>query len=417
MATVELWLDQVKKAMKNSVFLKNEKFITDYCMISRVIPLEVIKENPALATIYARIILKSLRNIQGNKAYHDFMHENYGASFLYRNYVIGDYDFLGITFECNSKKYLPNNYDAFSNLIEESKIAFMEEPIFDECLIENNKQELIQYIKRSEMVPYKICYKKAFAQLDENHRINFEIIGNIKEVEAINKDSLMRFHNKIKQYPFSFLYQGNNEFNQYELVKGIFKDEFELPVYIDVPIKKNGYIYGEENFDNPHSFLIMLYSIDFEYSLRDNYVLRLLSSIIGGSDSILFDEIREKKGLCYSINSQNYTSENIIIITTQISKNNVDRTIASIDEILSNFDKYYNQSYFDIAKMDLISQLIEIEDSAVASFNNSINILYKRGRVYNFKECIEAIESIKYEEVLELAKTLKKQSTYVVKGK
>ena len=67
--------------------------------------------------------------------------------------------------------------------------------------------------------------------------------------------------------------------------------------------------------------------------------------------------------------------------------------------------------------MDLISQLIEVEDSAISTFNNNVSILYKRGRIYDFKECIEAIESIQYEDVLDLAKTLCKQSTYVVKGK
>ena len=403
--------------MKNSLFIKNEKFITDYCMISRVIPLEIIKENPSLATVYSRIILKSLKNIQGIKAYHDFIHENYGASFIYRNYLMGDFDYLGICFECNSKKYLPQNFDAFLHLVDEAKIAFMEEPIFDEELINRNKEELIEYIKKSFKVPYKICYKNVYSQLDPEHRINFELIGTIKQVEEVNKDSLIDFHHKISKYPISFIYQGNNEFHQFELLKDIFKDDFELPVYKDVPIGKNGYIYGEQDFDNPHSYLIMLYSIDFEYSLRKNYILRLLNETIGGSNSILFDEIREKRGLCYSINSLNLSSEKIIEITTQISKNNVSKTINAIDEILSNYDKYCDESYFEIAKMDLISQLIEVEDSAISTFNNNVSILYKRGRIYDFKECIEAIESIKYEDVLDLAKTLCKQSTYVVKGK
>lgn len=408
---------KVQITMKNSKKIILEKFITDYCNISRVVPKNLINENQALLVIYNILILKSLKNIHGTKEYHDFLHENYGASFIYRSSIVGDYIYMGPRIECISKEYLPSRYDAFSKLIEETKIALFEDPVFDDSLIENNKRELEEYIKQAEKSPYKVCFLKAFRQIDKDHRFNENTTGTIEDVKKVNKAELIKLHNKIKKCPISIIYQGNNKFNQFENVKSVFNDDFELPEFNNIPLRNKEFVYGEEEFDNPHSFIISVYIIDFEFSIRENYVFRILVTIIGGNNSILFDEIREKKGVCYSIYATPFSSEKVFNITTQVSRKKIDETLSSIDVIMNDLDSYLTTKRFEIAKMDLITQLIDISDDAIQLFNNNIVSLYKRNREFDYEKSIEIINSITYQDVIKLSKSIKKISTYVVKGK
>lgn len=409
-------MKMTKKVMKNKQIIKTDKFITDYSYVARVIPFAYLKENPALVNIYAAVLLKSLKNVQGSLAFHDYMHANYGASLNCRIQRFNDYFYFGIRFECINKKYLPDSYDAFSSLVELVRQAFLEKPYFNEELVEKNKKELISYIRKNKKSPYARCYRKVFKQLDEDHPINFNSLGNVEQVSKVNVKKLYEFHKKISSCPLTYIYQGNNEFGQYELLKETFKDDFELPKYVDIPLKRREYVYGEETKKAPNTNVIMLYGFNMPYSLKNTYIYHFFDKIVGGSNSILFDEIREKRGLCYSISSLTYTSENVVEIDTQISKKNTKYLIESVDEVIKNFEKYFNEYYFQKAKMDIISEIVDRYDNPNEIFTHNLVLLYKRDRISDFQVSMEELNKVTYQDIIDFAKSLVRVSTYAVKG-
>ena len=200
--------------MNNSQFIQNDKFITDYSYIARVIPFDFLKGKSALINIYCAVILKSLKRTKGSKAFHDFMHSNYGANLTFRRQLLNEYFYLGLKFEVINKKYLPDNYDAFASLVNFAHDALFSEPEFDEEIVERNKKELISYIRKQDKTPQIVCYRNVYKQLDPDHLINFDHLGTIEEVQNVNVQALLDFHHEILKYPLTYIYQGENDFNQ-----------------------------------------------------------------------------------------------------------------------------------------------------------------------------------------------------------
>ena len=68
-----------------------------------------------------------------------------------------------------------------------------------------------------------------------------------------------------------------------------------------------------------------------------NYVLTLYNIILGGgSESLLFQNVREKHSLCYYISSSANKVDNLMIISSGIAKNNLKKTLTLIKKEMKN---------------------------------------------------------------------------------
>ena len=118
----------------------------------------------------------------------------------------------------------------------------------------------------------------------------------------------------------------------------------------------------EEKMDIAQGKLVVGYSFDIAYDSEDYYKFMMYSEILGGGPaSKLFNIVREKHSLCYSVFSMIDRYKGTMMIMAGIDHENKDKTVKLIDEIMD-----------DIAKGDVSEDDMT---AAINHFNYSLEAL------------------------------------------
>ena len=121
-------------------------------------------------------------------------------------------------------------------------------------------------------------------------------------------------------------------------------EEVEHPVISEdnIPLKKVSY-----KNDMEQSTIVYLYTF-YHLEKNDELALRILNHRLGeSSNSLLFREVREKKGLAYEIYTHLDMTKNVktLYVYTAVSDEDVEEAIKAIDETLNKVvnGKYRNR--------------------------------------------------------------------------
>ena len=137
------------------------------------------------------------------------------------------------------------------------------------------------------------------------------------------------------------------------------------------------------------------------------YSLSLLNIILGsGMSSLLFKEVREKRGLAYDIESKQYNLNQCgyLTITAGLSQKKLNESIELIENIMSNCYQQIDKSTLNKAKNMLKGRLIiSMEDTlSIAEFNATSQ---RFGTANNFEDHLEKVNNVKIDEIKEIAHT------------
>jgi predicted Zn-dependent peptidase len=143
-----------------------------------------------------------------------------------------------------------------------------------------------------------------------------------------------------------------------------------------------------------------------------------LNSILGsGQESILFQELREKRQFCYAVSSDYSLNDGSIGIRVGLHKNNLQEAkvvIATQLELIRQGK--LEKSLFEINKQQMIDRLIRSKDSVdnklTVLINSMIlNIPYDEDRALNF------YQSLTFEDMQRVAQMIQPHKTLVYLGK
>ncbi|AHA27474.1 putative Zn-dependent peptidase [Candidatus Liberibacter americanus str. Sao Paulo] len=142
------------------------------------------------------------------------------------------------------------------------------------------------------------------------------------------------------------------------------------------------------------------------YQSRDFYPTKIISSILGGGmSSRLFQEIREKQGLCYSISAyHNSLSDNGIFgIAAATSKDNLIELVYSTAEVMRSLLSNIEQSEIDKVCAKIRAQLImNREDSEFRASEIAKQVMFF-GNVLCSEEISNAISTITCEDIVSIS--------------
>ena len=144
-----------------------------------------------------------------------------------------------------------------------------------------------------------------------------------------------------------------------------------------------------------------------------------MNVLSGGMGARLFTEIREKQGLCYSVQA-GYTSlkkTGAIFGYSGTSPDRAQKTLDSFIVELNRLTKGITQDEFDRAKIGMKSRVIMQGESSGARAGALAHDFYHRGRTRTLDELKELIEGVSLERVNAfLAANPVKQLTVVTIG-
>jgi predicted Zn-dependent peptidase len=150
----------------------------------------------------------------------------------------------------------------------------------------------------------------------------------------------------------------------------------------------------------------------YPYLHKDEYTLAVLSTILGGGmSSRLFIEVREKRGLAYSVHSwvEKYPDTGYFTVQAGVEHSKLEKTV---ETILAEFKKIKTKK---VSPSELKKAKAYIKGTTTLSLETSDEIAEKAatslieiGKVRTLKERLDGIESVTAEDVQRVAKDILK---------
>ena len=154
-------------------------------------------------------------------------------------------------------------------------------------------------------------------------------------------------------------------------------------------------------------------------SIEDFYALNLYNAILGTTPSSkLFQNVREKESLAYTVRSRYYRFKDIIVIFAGINKENYNKAVEVINEqidAIKNGD--ISEDEFKSAKDSLMADLLEWKDSKVAMAKMKFaNIIAFKDENITVEDMREKMSKVTVEDIIRVAKLVSVEKIFVLGG-
>lgn len=193
------------------------------------------------------------------------------------------------------------------------------------------------------------------------------------------------------------------------------KKPSESHYYIHNNIRKRAkYIKETKKFEQ--SNLVMGFKLENLTEFEQKYVMSIYSYILGGgADSKLFQNVREKNSLCYSISSIIKPVFNIMEIKAGINKENYKKCINLIKKEIDNMKKgKFTLNDINSAIITYINTFKEIEDN-----QGSILKIYESSNYLGFDELekrIKEVSKVTKNDIINISKKIHLDTVFLLEG-
>lgn len=384
---------------------------------------KVEKENITMRNILKTVLLNTNKNFQSERELIKETENLYDLKLVSSNMRIGNYSNLAFKIRFLNEKYTEESMNEYS-------IAFLMDVIFNPD-IENNmfkkdvlkkcKNKLEKSIKSLQDNKLKYTLFKLL-ETTKDKPYSYNSYGNLEDLEKINISNLYEYYKKVinENYIDVFVV---GDVNSTE-IKEIFKKHFKTNTFKKVnnnilveELKPRQRIIKKTEEENANqSQLTILCSLNDLTEFERKYVLLVYNELLGGSsNSLLFDNVREKNSYAYYINASCKAYDNILIIYSGIEPGNSDNVLKLIKKTLQNISKgKFEDKLLDSAKETIISSIKASMDSPAGI----INTYYAKVLVNSltFEERIENISRITKEDVINISKKISMHTVYLLEG-
>lgn len=291
---------------------------------------------------------------------------------------------------------------------------------FPEAELEREKGVVIQELKMYEDNPQALAMDKRSHRYFGENSYGRPIIGTIENIQSFTQKTLQTYK--------SALYTKDNliiviagKITDPEKIKKLIADYFsdlpttkqlEKPAFpFFLPEEQSSFF--EKKTEQNH---LIISARGFNGNQPQRHAAKILTTILGGNmSSRLFQNIREKQGLCYYIRASHYTEPEYgdFLIRAGIDKDRFDFGVEKIFEEIQHIAKgEISEEEFEKAVGFLNGQMqmgIESSDD-MANFLGSQYLEY--GSIETLEDILAKINAVSLEEVMEICPLLQREKLY-----
>ena len=298
-------------------------------------------------------------------------------------------------------KLLPSNYELGIEILSD---IFLNST-FPKEEIERERGVIISEIGQSNDMPDDKVFDKFYSLAYQNQSIGKPILGTKASVGGFNKDDLKEFCNQ-NYNPLNLIIGISGKFDEKKITNQI-KKNFEFLKSGNKSTKpkykwNSGFHSEKKDLQQAHIVFGVegLSNVD-----KQRLDLSALSIILGGGmSSKLFQEIREKKGLCYSIFSfqSQFLSSGIFGFYSACNPNDLENLLdTSLNEI-KNLSKNITINDLDRAKAQLSSGFIRAQDFTFSRLERNVKSLFNHSKMFSEDYILKKISELKISNLLDL---------------
>lgn len=310
-----------------------------------------------------------------------------------------------------------------SDWIEEEDYIHKVKEITDQVLfhsvLDEASFEEAKYLYRNKLTrilddPDGLAIYTCLTTLNTNHEISIPIQGSLDDLDQLTLQDIQN------------VYSAYLKADKHILVCGCLDEEMKTYLErMDSSSKLNStrsllpiLDYQEEIIEKniSQSSIALVYATSTDILSEDYYKMFVMNSLLGQSPtSLLFEEVREKHSLCYSISSYLIQFDGALIITLGTNKENIEKAIDLINQQIQRIiDLDFDPELLNTAKKDCIDSLIVAQDYPFSQIDQRfMDVLLSRDTDRDKK--IKNIQKVSLEDVSVAAKKLKKISSVIVK--
>lgn len=250
--------------------------------------------------------------------------------------------------------------------------------------------------------------------------LRYDTMGEEKTVKNFTRKELLNFYSKyyVPNNSCIVVVSSYEHTEIIELVNKYFKNwrrknlcNKEIILEENIPIKR---VHTKKDIEQSTiMYLYTFHSLPKEMEL----VLKILNHRFGeSSNSILFRELREKRGLAYDVYTDLDLTKEVktLYIYTSVAKEDVDETLEVIDKCINDIKN--ELIVFDNRAIELMGKILKtsvaatMEDSA-ALCSYVLGQILEEQDIYEFQSDINRLQDIKKEDIYKVARIVFKSPT------
>lgn len=320
-------------------------------------------------------------------------------------------------FTCFYAKMLKDDLELATDVI----CDFITDPTFDTTEMKKEKEVVVQEIKQSVDAPDDLVFDYFQEAAFPNQASGRTILGPAEHVRGFTRERMLNYmHTHYTADNMVVAAVGRVDHDKF--VKMVGERMNNVPKHADFTEDKQIYIGGSriecKNIEQTH--LVLGFS-GASYLNHDYYKYSVLSTIFGGGmSSRLFQEIREKRGLVYTINSFNQALKHAGIFgiyagTTPKELQELLPVVAG--EIKKLTDEPVTAVELKRAKTQIKASLLMSLESSSTTAEIMARQLLLFNRIIPTEEIVEKIEAVTTDDLLDTAqKIFTSVPTYALLG-
>jgi len=274
--------------------------------------------------------------------------------------------------------------------------------------IEIERQVILEEIKMYEDTPDELVHDQFIKSFWNNHPLGQPVAGTLDTVKKISREDILQF---IRDYytPSNITISIAGNFDEENIISKISETAGQINLIskvkeIKIPEVTPVKTILKKDIEQTH---ICLGSKSISILDDDRYALAIIDVCLGGSmSSRLFQEIREKRGLVYSINTYEaiYRTAGIFGIYAGTNPSNVNEVIKLIwDEMEKIKVEGLRSDEFERAKTQIKGGLlIGLESTKYRAGRNGRSELYFN-RLFSTEEICDAIDRVTQADIIRLS--------------
>lgn len=419
-----------KQEIKQGITLHQiytENYKTNLNAIFLATPLK--RENVTLNALLTAVLRRGTKNIPSQDLISQKLEMLYGASFDCGVEKTGDNHVMKFYLETLSEEFLPTPEDilkqgmdiltdiVFNPLIENNK--------FRPEYVEGEKQNLKQIIESKIDNKAKYAYDRCIEEMFKNKPYGLYKFGYIEDLEKITPEELYAYYKQlIQNCKIDIFYSGTIDkqkvINTIEKNVNIQNLKPRKPEYIvnnetTEKIEDNDPKIVNESMQITQGKLVIGLNIN-EITENSRFIASMYNAILGGgANSKLFQNVREKASLAYTVGSNYNRNKNCIFIRAGIEIENYKKALENIEKQLEDMKNgNFTEKDINDSKELIIASIEGISEEQ----DTEITYYYGQelaNRFVNLQEYMEKIKSVTKEQIVKLAQTVRTNTIYFLK--
>ena len=424
-------MDNKNIVISNGIILhlmQTERFKTNYIFFT--LKTKLTRENVTKNALLPLVLRRGSKNYPTMQDIAVKLEDMYGASFDANADKIGDYSVIQFMMDIINDEYTLDN----SSLTKDAMELFND--ILFNPIVENNafKEEYVEQEKETlkEVINSRINDKASYAlsraveEMYKDEPYGLYKYGYVEDLEKISAEDLYEHYLELlKTSEIDIYFSGNL---QEEMITEKYSHLFDGVdrEYVD-DRNENTFIVNEvlvsdskeimESQNVTQGKLVLGFKLKRGNIKSDFYKMTVYSAILGGTaSSKLFNNVREKKSLAYTISSQYIKHKGALFVAAGIELENYDIAKESILKEINDMKigEITEEELHD-AKVNLITRFKSFNDSQPALIGWAIGQEILDGDM-DLDVVIKRVEAVTKEDVLDVANRLDLATTYYLKG-